>query len=216
MQALRDFWAKSATNKLILVAAVGLLCCCPIGLAGRGGQTAQVLPTPPSATTIAPPTEPPALTMTPVPTAAPDPSPVAGLGVNRDALQRAFSGLGFRFEESALQDGTPRLLGQGPSSVMVELIGPAENLVSVGLIAPLPSGDAEAESAVGTYLGMLVNAVAPEHLQAITEWVVEQLRATRRGDDVTGVTLDTGTFQSEMTTIVANDGILLTYSLSTR
>lgn len=37
MNALREFWAKSLLNKLLLVGLVGVVCCCPLGLAGVGG-----------------------------------------------------------------------------------------------------------------------------------------------------------------------------------
>lgn len=215
MQALRDFWAKNTTNKLIVLAIVGLLCCCPLGLAGRGNQASQVAPT--TAPAAAAPTEAPAAVPTDAPTEAPTAVvEIGGLGVTRDELRQVFSKFGFRFEENALQDGTPRLLGQGPQSVMVELTGPPEGLTSVGLMAPLPTGDSEAASTVGTYMGTLVGAVAPEHVKTITDWVVEQLKATQRGEDVTGATIDTGAYQSELTTIPANDGMLITYSLHMR
>lgn len=47
MQAVRTFWARSHTNKAVVLVLIGLVCCCPIGLAGRGrsGSTAVASPT---------------------------------------------------------------------------------------------------------------------------------------------------------------------------
>jgi hypothetical protein len=69
MQAIRDFWAKSAINKLVVIAVVGLFCCCPLSLAGQGrNQTAQ------PAATDAPTAVSVAATSTPEPSATPEPT----------------------------------------------------------------------------------------------------------------------------------------------
>lgn len=228
MQALRDFWAKSLLNKLIVVAAVGLLCCCPVSLAGRGGRSTATTAAPTvaanaeqvavaqvadAATTTPDPAETPTLTERPaLPTATPE---LAGpnLGIDQSRLRSTFSAFGFRFEPSPLQDGIPRLLGTGPGNTLLELTGPADALTSVGLIAAFPDGDDEAAGRVGTYMGTIVGTVAPDQVQATTDWVVGQLQAAARGEDVTDSTLDTGMVRSTVTIIRANDGMVITYSI---
>lgn len=213
MQALRDFWARNTLNKLIIVAVVGLLCCCPLAVTGRGGRGAATAPTsaPAAAAATEAPTAAPAPTEPPTPTAEP-----TGLGVRPEELRRTFSGLGFRFEDNALRDGTPRLLGRGPQDTSIELIGPPEGLTTVSVLAGIPTNDNEAAETIATYIGTVLLAVAPEHQQEIADWFVEQLRATVRGEDVTGRTLDTGDVQSTVTTLPANNGIVITYSISSR
>lgn len=80
MQALQAFWAKNLGNKLIVVAVVGLLCCCPVSLARRGEKgTPAAVPTAAAAAaeqsttakTTEEPTEAPASTKTLVPTKTP-------------------------------------------------------------------------------------------------------------------------------------------------
>lgn len=80
MQALRNFWARSLLNKLVLVVVVGVLCCCTLPLIGRGGRsTAAVPPAVPTAAlaaasvdpTLAP-TEEPTQALPPTSTSAPN------------------------------------------------------------------------------------------------------------------------------------------------
>lgn len=208
MHALRDFWARSLLNKLILLVIAPLLCCCVyVAIARPGsGQTVVVAPT-----------AVPAPTASPAPTDPPVPTPTAtGLGVRPDELRALFAGLGFRFEEAPATDRGPRLIGQGPQGTSIELIGPPGGLVEVTILAGLPANDDDAARAIGGYIGTAVNVIAPEHQQEIGNWVVGQLEATAAGEDVTGRTLDTGAVQSALTTIPASDGIALTYTLRIR
>lgn len=219
MQALRDFWARSTLNKLIVVAVVGLLCCCPLAVTGRGGRGAATAPTGAPAVAVATeaPTTAPEPTTPPAPTAPPTEAPeLAGLGIAPDELRQTFSGLGFRFEDSTPVDGVPRQIGSGPAGTSLELIGDDDGLLKATLLAGVPNGDEETQGQIGTYLGLVVNVVAPEHQQEITDWVVEQLRATLAGESVAGETLETGDYVSTVTTIPANDGVVLTYSIAPR
>lgn len=109
MAALRVFWAKSLLNKGVVLGLVFLVCCCPVGLAGRGGRSAATAPTAtpteapaaavevdePTATAAptetAEPTEAPTATPEPEPTVTPAPAAdiynSRGLGLSRAAFE---------------------------------------------------------------------------------------------------------------------------------
>lgn len=224
MQALRAFWAKSFLNKLVLLVVLPLFCC--------GGYVATVQPgrntvaivavtaTPTDGPSPTPgPTDTPEPSVTPEPSATPEPptvtpEPLGGLGVDRDTLRQPFSSFGFRFSESPLADGTSRLLGKGPNNSSIELVGPVDGgLTTVGLLLGLPTGSEEALSAAGTYMGTVVGLVERDNVQAITDWTVAQLQATVRGEDVTGQTFETSRTRTTITTLPADDGILLSWSI---
>lgn len=208
MQSLLAFWRRNTLNKLIIVALVGLLCCCPIVFSGaRGRGVAQVV-------TATPTTPRPTPAPTRAPTATPEPS---GLGVTPDQMRDVLSSFGFQFQSgSALRDGTPRQIGVAPDRTSVELIGPEGGLTQITILAGVPLGDEETQARIGSYIGTIVNFVAFEHQEEITTWVIEQLRATAAGEDITGRTLDTGDVRSAVTTIPASDGIALTYSIEVK
>lgn len=90
MEAVRTFWAKSLLNKAVVLSVIGLLCCCPLALAGGGqrggsaqldspaggaGAAAPAATEPPAGPTSTPePTATSAPTATPEPTATPAPT----------------------------------------------------------------------------------------------------------------------------------------------
>ena len=98
-------------------------------------------PTPttaPTATPVPTPTPEPTATPVPTPTPTPEPAPPAGIGVTREAVESRFVKAGFTFDESWLNDGRYRTIAS-QGDILVELIGPSENLSQATLVLDLPS-----------------------------------------------------------------------------
>ncbi|MEO1148081.1 MAG: hypothetical protein AAFY26_21070 [Cyanobacteria bacterium J06638_22] len=150
-------------------------------------EAQDTVPTPVAAPA---PVESPVSAASPVPVASPTPevSPPApevhqGIGVSRAAIQSVFEDpeVGFVFEEPALAQGQPRIMGTAPNQIaLIELIGPPDNLTSAGILigVPIDNNEAIAQNAAYT-LGFLQVAV-PGWTDG-GDWLVRNLDAIHQG-----------------------------------
>ena len=109
-------------------------------------------PTPAPLPTYTPyPTATPRPTYTPYPTVAPTLAPTAtslptdtsqsGIGVTREKVENRFRLVGLEFDEAPLSDGRYRTMASSPGDtfLLIELIGPSENLTSAAISFDIPS-----------------------------------------------------------------------------
>lgn len=214
----------------IAAVVVALVLICGLGavLLGQLGRRSAppavaVAPTPAPAPTTPPPTSAPAPTFTSEPTEIPAPTetaalidepapteaPAAGLGVTRAQLQEVYTRAGFTFDEpSELATGEPRVIGEAPNRSIIELIGPADDIVRASVIVPVPRDDQAGREVSAVYITGLIQQVAPEHLQEISAWLGERLGDQEDGDLVTGV------YRSKVTVIPVDDGMVVSYTIA--
>lgn len=103
------------------------------------------------------PTLAPTPTSEPTATPTPAPTPQAGIGVTREKVENRFRLVGLEFDESWLSDGRYRTMGSSPGDtfLIVELIGPSENLTSATISFDIPSERDAAFFNVAAFLAFL-------------------------------------------------------------
>ncbi|MFQ5856106.1 MAG: hypothetical protein ACE5LU_10725 [Anaerolineae bacterium] len=125
---------------------------------------------------------PPRATSTPPATATeistlPRPTTGDGLGVARTTVQSMFESKdeGFQFEPAFSANGQPRAIGRAEKSpILIELIGPPDNLVSVSITVPMPDAAADAAAKGVEYMLALLEVVAPDWEQG-SDWLFANL-----------------------------------------
>lgn len=111
-----------------------------------------------------------------------------GIGVSRGRVQGLFekAEIGFRFEEGALVDGEPRIMGKSRDGLaLLELIGPPANLTSATIVAGIPNDSPKAVLLNSVYIAGLMKAVAPGWNESVT-WLTDNVpRAIADGEATT-------------------------------
>lgn len=88
----------------------------------------------------------------------------AGLGVSRASVQSMFEELGIGFEFGMTsEEGHPRVIGKAAedSPILIELVGPSDNLVSASITVPLPDDDPDTVAENVKYMSALLQLAAP-------------------------------------------------------
>ena len=132
-------------------------------------------------------------TPTPEPTATPTPSaiPQPGIGVTREKIENRFRRAGLEFEDAWLSDGQDRTIANPDDiSLIIELIGPSENLTKANIAYDIPSEREAAFFNIAAFLAFLEETF-PEWPEA-DDWVSSALgemngdgeRSTTRGNKI--------------------------------
>lgn len=114
---------------------------------------------------------------------------MVGLGRTRDSIQSVFEQpeVGFTFESATAESatavgGTPRVVGQSADGrAIVQLIGPAENLVSASVIVSLSSQTPADQIANNEYLLGLMKWAVPSWTEG-TAWVRDNIDTALEAD----------------------------------
>ena len=136
------------------------------------------------------PTEEPTTTATIAPTEAPTEVPTEvpaattapirrDLDVSRDRVEQAYVGLGTKFNaETALADGTPRILGQLRAATIVELQGPSNRLFKgsvISFMTPAVLLDDNEKAAIATAFVVLPR-LCLQDWKGSDEWVINAVQ----------------------------------------
>jgi hypothetical protein len=115
----------------------------------------------------------------------------SGLGVSRAAIQAVFShqAFAFRFDAPHERPGVPRITGTVPGKLIVlNLVGPPEDLSEVTLVVGVPSTDplarpAEVLAENAKYLRAVLQQVMPDWKDGV-KWLNTQLQRSGERLDV--------------------------------
>lgn len=134
-----------------------------------------------------------AATPTPEPTATPTPRAISqpGIGVTREKIENRVRKAGLEFEDAWLSDGQHRTMAAPDDiSLIIELIGPSENLTQATIAFDIPSERDAAFFNIAAYLAFLEETF-PEWPEA-GDWAASTIRelggdgerSTTRGNKV--------------------------------
>ncbi len=82
----------------------------------------------------------------------------AGLGVPRSQIESMAAGFGVQFVEGPSRGGMPTVVGQMPTGVRIELIGPPDRLMGVDVSGSAPAAQVTASA---SQMQMIVMQIAP-------------------------------------------------------
>jgi hypothetical protein len=137
-------------------------------------------------------------TFTPMPTRTPRPrssatvSPTSapagvGLGVSRVDIRSVFASpdIGFTFETATAVDGQPRIMGTAPSGLAIlELIGPADDLLIVNILAGFPSDNQTIALENAVFMAGALKQAVPDW-EGSTDWLSETIGNLPEDGEVT-------------------------------
>ena len=94
----------------------------------------------------------------------------AGLGVPRSQIESMAAGFGVQFREGPSRGGMPTVVGQMPTGVRIELIGPPDRLLGVEVSGSAPAAQVTASaSQMQMILMQIAPGVAPEFQAMLQE-----------------------------------------------
>ncbi len=107
-----------------------------------------------------------------------------GLGVARSQVESTLAGFGVQFQDGPPRDGVPTVVGQMPTGLRIELIGPPDRLMGVDVTATAPASEVTSSAA---QMQMFVMQIAPSVASEFQAMIQEAQQSGQSQRTVDGV-----------------------------